>query len=149
MADTIADRIVAAVYARLQSILIAGGYNTDAGKSVYMDRASLDSETIDYPALLVYDLQEDTEALTNSRQRNRLALQVDGFAKDADVRPLVGDVKKAVLLVSDSTISGLCHHLGYDGYSIERPEDGSRFARAEVRFWCEYDENYGDPYTLT
>ena len=149
MTDTIADRIVTAVYSRLQAIQVASGYQTDAGDNVFLDRASLDSESIDYPALLVYDLSEETEELTSGRYRNRLAIQVCAFAKDADVRPLIGDIKKACLLAADTTLAGLAHHLGYSGYTIERPEDGSRFARADVQFWAQYDENYGDPYTLT
>ena len=148
MADTIADRIVAVIVARLQAIKIADGYNTDAGYSVFTDRASLDSESIDYPAILVYDLEEDTEQITSGRQRNRMAIQIAAFAKDSDVRPLIGDIKTACLLASATTLGGLAHHLGYAGYSIERPEDGTRFARAEVQLWAEYDENYGDPYTL-
>lgn len=149
MADTIADRIVTVIATRLEAILVASGFNTDAGLSVYTDTASIDSETIDYPALLVYDLEEDTEPLTNRRQRNRMIVQIVATAKDTDVRPLIGDIKTACLLAADTTLSGLAHHLGYGGYSVERPEDGTRFARAEIQLWAEYDENYGDPYTLT
>lgn len=147
MADTIADRIINAIYARLEAILVSSGFNTDAGKSVYLDQSSLDSEATIYPALLVFDLEETTEELLPRRQRNRLAAKIIGLCKDTDARPLIGDIKTACLL-SDSELGGLCHHLAYDGYSMERQEDGSRFARVEVRLWCEYDEAYGDPYTL-
>ena len=149
MADTISDRIVAAVASRLETILVASGYNTDAGRSVYINKASLDSETIDYPALGVYSSGEDSEQITSRRQRNRMEIQIAALAKDSDIGPLIGDIKTACLLAADTTLSGLAHHLGYGGHSIERPEDGSRFARAEVQLWAEYDENYGDPYTLT
>ena len=149
MADTIADRIVTAIVTRLQTISVANGYTTEAGANVFTDRQGLDSEAVTYPAILVFDLEEESEELVNRRQRNRMTLQIVGFAKDVDVRPLIGDIKASVFDATDTTLSGLAHHLGYAGYTIERPEDGSRFDRADISLWCEYDENYGDPYTLT
>jgi hypothetical protein len=147
VADTIADRIISAIQTRLQTITVANGFSTNAGNAVYLDRASLDSEQT-FPAILVFDLEEESEPLTNRRQRNRMTIQVVGFAQDTDCRPLVGDIKDAVLDATDTHLSGLAHNVGYDGYQIERPEDGSRFARVNVLFNAEYDENYGDPYTL-
>ena len=146
MADTLAQRIVAAVVARLQAITVNGGYQTGAGARVYQNRASLDAETGTFPALLVYDQGEEIEPVTPQRHRCRLTLAVRGFQRDTNTRALVGDVKKAVLL-ADGTLGGLAHHLYYEGFERDEVEDGSRLESVTITFVAEYDETYGDPYT--
>ena len=101
MATSVQEQITNAVVARLQVIKVIDGYNTDLGKKVYTDRSDLMEGADILPAALVFDSEESPELLTNKRYRNLLRLAVDCFSTTTNMRPMLADIKKAVLLAAD------------------------------------------------
>lgn len=148
--DTIAKQNIDAIKTRLQAILVAGGFNTNAGAQVYVGRRSFD-ENDTLPAVTVFDNGEQSEEIGSKRVRNELVVSVEGFAAPSGdsltaTSDLVGDIKKAVLL-DDVSLGGLAQYLGYRGYSAQPPRDGGTISSVLVNFSVVYDERYGDPYT--
>lgn len=147
---TLAQQNIEAIKSRLQAILISGGFNTDAGGQVFVGRRSFD-ENDTLPALAVFDNGEESQELTSMRVRNELVISVEGFvAAGGDALTatsnLVGDIKSSVLL-ADISLGGLSQYLGYRGYQVQPPRDGSGIGSVLVNFSIVYDEGYGAPYT--
>ncbi len=108
MADTKRQQIVDAVKARLQTILTAGGYRTDAGGNVSEWRASDWGQNED-PGLILRDEDWDSSAIGPGYQDHDLHLSVEcvavGTGTAATVRQMAADVLQAAAV--DDTFGGL------------------------------------------
>lgn len=156
MADSIRQKIVDAVEARLETILTSGGYETDIGQNVFVwrdtDRVPFKSDEL--PALVIFDKQcehtEEGEVL--SRHRFRLTMIVDVFADsstgDTFVRKAISDLHKAIGVDQQWTVSGtklaLITRPVMDQIDIEQKEE--IISAARFAFMIEFRTNRWDPY---
>lgn len=146
----ISELIVFAVRDRLQEILVAGGYHTDAGQRVEVGLTFLDDgEDV---VLSVLSGEEESELNGFPRVTNTLEIHVDGHithdGENSEMRAqrLINDIKRAVLRQADRTLGGLCRSVDPFGRSIEYPDDGSRFLSVRVTFSVRYHDTYGAPW---
>lgn len=155
MPQSVAKQILAALDTRLKTILIASGYNTDAGLRVYRGRKSFDwGDPAQFPAISVFDPSDVCEAKHEERNDIALAVHVEahGFADAANptdlAHDLVADIKTA-LFKPDQTLGGLVASIEYKGRDIQLPEeDAGSVVSVRVVADIKYPELYGDPYTV-
>lgn len=97
--DTIRQRIVDALETRLGSIMIAGGYKTDAGENVFKWRDHAVPEA-NLPAILFRDNGETREQDTVNKVSHflELGLQIlaSGETADETIRQIYGDILQAL-----------------------------------------------------
>ena len=163
MADPIKLRIAYAIRARLQTILTASGFNTNAGQRVTIGRQTIDAES-ELPCITIRE--GETEAWANAGKGARAlatggsekvekntAWNIDGYvsatqATNGTQQMLVAaDIEKAMMLGTDLYESGL--RLGPIGLLGSEPftrEDGADGEGIRVKFSTHYTEKYGDPY---
>ena len=146
MADTLRQKLVDKVVARMQTIRTANGYETNLGDNVeeWLTHRQGDEGT----ALGVCDLNNDPELGDKQagRQTNTLKIQlrIFGAQSPAELRRMIGDCMKAVK--KDLRWSGLALWTlpGQDGFII--PNDSFEVAGAAVEFAIEYLSNTFDAY---
>ena len=150
MADSIAKRIIQALESRLQSIVISGGFNTDAGLSVHGGVPVLD-ESVLLPLLILPLPEERGDRETSGRYLNIMRAPVICLINAAtdeayNGQDLLADIKTAVLL-PDVTLGGLSQSVEYKGTEALPREEGSFLVGFIVDFEIEYNEGYGSPDT--
>lgn len=150
MADPVELQIVEAVRERLERIMVANGFFTDAGEHVLISRV-IDSEHDPLPALVVW-LGESTRAASPQTQpgliRRTLTLHVvgvitpDGDDPLADLIKLASDIKRAVYRLDDlRLVDGADDlQLGDDEYFPR--EEGLSEAQVQVNFEVPFFEQY-------
>lgn len=105
MADTKRQKIIDEVIARMQTILVTNGYQSDLGLHVGDCETNWDESEL--PALSVFDLvaEEDGDEngdpeATNAKTTHSLPVQFRIFVKSdtrtSDLRKMIADVKKAI-----------------------------------------------------
>lgn len=130
--------IVDAIVTRLQLILVASGYYTNAGSNVFKWLVSgVDQSQL--PALIVRDVQDDIDSqefLGAADQWTRsLMVEIEALAgpsstTDTTVRQLVVDVYKA--LGGATTLSGNAIDIVGVGDSMVVTQDGRQIAGAKI-----------------
>lgn len=154
--DSIAERALAEVARRLESITVANGYSTDAGLRVFRARRSI-SKT-DLPCVVVWAGQEAIENGDGSHLAYSVVLSiiVDGhvmanqLTTGKTVEGLRADIKRAVLsdrsgALSDSVGNiGLLAILSSDGAPRD---DGGESETVAVQFSASYREAHGNPFS--
>lgn len=98
--DTVRQQIIDAIDTRLQTILIANGYKTDAGLKVFAWREFGLGDT-DLPALVYKDVFDEPDQVTIGNVDNTLTVEVSALAtksatSDQQIREMIADVIKAV-----------------------------------------------------
>ena len=111
MALTIRQQIINAIKTRLQLILLANGYRTNAGALVFVDRKTPQGKD-DLPCLLVFDGTADaSDNVINGRTDYALNISIEaavlGDTLAADQREIVADVLQAIGV--DDTFGGLAY----------------------------------------
>lgn len=155
MADPVAFQIAQALETRLQDILVANGYNTNAGNQVYLGFRQVNpDEVASGPALLIYETddepREDDEDFCQESIID-LNFQVEGihlFEADptSEVLALLWqDISKAVFLSADKTIGGLALSVRRGPRTFAYPEDGGATIGIQQIVTVTYAETYGDP----
>lgn len=159
MADSISELVLEAIATQLETILLANGYNTDAGNNVL--RADRSPENP--PAIVVWDGGEATEEGDGARKgmAMRQVVLVDAHARAArdDTGKVIGalkaDVKRCLLRWARNgsirDVAGLEHGvaLKYEGCDTSARADGAQTEWASLRFVATYKEGYGDPAAET
>jgi hypothetical protein len=151
-------RIVEAVIARLQEILPANGYTSDAGLRVgFADRAADDS----LPCLVVWEGEEEAENADGNHRSmlTTLTVRVDAIVS-ADqectgraLSYLRADVKKALLKYDEPSLRDemgvrFGGPVGYVGATPLPREDGADAEGVSLTFRVRFKEGYGDPYAV-
>lgn len=136
------------VIVRLQAILTASGYNTDAGNQVSNGVRYFQDDTT-FPLITVFSGDEVVEKLLHRTYRCERTVNIEGYVKDAgtptvSVEQLIEDIQRAVEQ-TDVTLGGLVHEIDYTGVEeIEPPAAGSDIAGIQVTYLITYDRTYGD-----
>ena len=156
MTESVSERALSAVKTKLQGILVASGYRTNAGASVFRSTKSI--QTTDLPALVLWDLGETAaDADGNSRSMSiALSIGIDAHiaADQADtglmLEQIKADVKKAVLSFANPALrdsDGTIGPIRYTGCKIGPRAEGDSTEWVSLDFVVTYKEGYGDPYT--
>lgn len=150
MADSIRQRIMTAIDIRLKTILISGGYETNAGSNVYefWDIALQDDEV---PAIIWRDGAENAELLVSTTQDRTLTVELTyhavGATAPATLRKVIADVEKAILV--DYTWGGLAIFTSpvdiVDTFDMEHQE--RRVGACRARFTVLYRTGYLNSYS--
>ena len=144
---SIAKSAFDAIITRLQDILIANGYNTDAGNQVYSGVRFFNDDTT-FPVVTVFSGDEVVEKLTYDSYRSERAVNIEAYVKDAStptgsIEDMIEDIQHAVEL-ADTSLGGLVEVLDYTGVEeIEMPESGSDLAGVRVTYLFTYQREYG------
>jgi hypothetical protein len=152
MPTSIPQQITAALVARAQAILIAGGYNTSAGSRVLVARQALDSS--DLPCVVVWpaemSLVERYIGGTRARWTRRYTLEAVALTDPDDAGSvcewLMADLWQALLGPADPTLGGLVTSIGVEELRAEPRDDGGRTAGASLAVLVEFFAGYGNPY---
>ena len=147
-------QVESAIVTRLQTILIADGYNTDAGNRVTQGRRTFDPSEL--PALSVFiPVVELDDSKPPHAQRNDCLLQlvVEGHITAVDMNmpavdghALISDIKRAMFDSDDRTLGGLVNDFRWQRDVLDIPDDGSHVVHVSVEALAPYPEIYGDPY---
>jgi hypothetical protein len=154
MSLSIAQQINAALKTRAALIRTASGYQTDAGRTVYLGQPAV--ELADLPCVVVRpEGLELLERLLSAGAPARWTRLV-GVEAFAEADPLLdpGDMAEALLadlqtamLSGDETLGGLAQLITFDGGRVLPREDGSRVAGAALTLRIEFWAGYGAPAT--
>jgi ribosomal protein L29 len=155
MADSIRQKIVDAVKARLQGILVSGGYQTDVGANVFVWKGA-DFAADELPACDVRDVRDDIDntVVSTRREHHRLTFEVavavaDGTDSMKTARKAIADVYQAIGVDRLWTVSGtrlaFDTELKSDESGIEQRE--TTLAGAKITFVVSYRTAAFDPYT--
>jgi hypothetical protein len=149
VADTIREKVVQALVARLGNITLANGYNYALGAAVKRCRQSYSEAEM--PALTVWDR---TETATMHYQVMRIAMETDidavvGTTADGAstaAGKVIADIVKAVT-GGDSTLGGVADGILYNSAEPQYHEDGSEYVTVRVSLTLLFRHKAGDPYT--
>lgn len=137
---TVREQVVDAVASRFRQILVANGYNTDVGNSVYIWKDTAFSVE-ELPALNIRDESSDIEDLTNKQETIRLNFRTDIVVSNSNpiptIRAILEDVRKAISV--DETFGGLVLYTRMVGDEIDSVSKEDLIASAFVRFYTVYD----------
>lgn len=160
---TIAARIKAVVFERLQQATVANGYATNMGLQVHRGRLAFAAQDLaDGPRVGFGppdgDQEETSVGRTGRKLRHELRLMVAAQDLDASAHPmdtadaLLGDIKRALLRPDAQPIvhngQPLTETLEYLWAAPEMPGPGEQMVRVAALFSCRYSEIYGDPASV-
>ena len=147
MAESKRQQIVTAIDARLKTIRVVNGYETNAGNNVYEWRSSAMIES-ELPGLIYRDTQE-TEALSIGYQVHTLTIEIEGYvvgnAAPANLRKLIADVIKAIGV--DSLWSALAEDTRSVEETIQVEQEERRIAGTRIKIEVDYRTGIFNPYT--
>ena len=152
MADSIRQRIVDAVDTRLKTILVANGYESNLGRSVFAwhDR-ELAVEVIDLPCIIWRDTDcDDSNATVGTLGYHLHALRMECEILDnRDAIPVmlrkeVADVIKAI--GTDTTWGGLANRTNPISHTLEVNQTEKLEGRATITFQIEFYTSKLNPY---
>lgn len=153
MSESLAERVLCVIEARLRGILQQDGFATSAGRKVF--RALRTLEEADLPALVIWCDGETARGASGNSASMDMELQITidaHVAADQDctgkmLERIRADVKRACLVgrgaLSDEV--GAVGVLTYTGTDMQARSDGGGSEAVAVRFTASYREAYGDP----
>lgn len=142
---TVSAQIGNAIKVRLENILTANGYRTDAGQDVALGWRHQD-DSFPLPNLTV--VETGYEILGDAKRGGNLRIQIEWTVEGlTEIGPsaletlydMEADVIRAVHS-SNPDLDGLVRSLRYTGRNLAGPEEGSRLAAVQVRFISEHAE---------
>lgn len=146
-----AKTAIAAIITRLEDILVAGGYNTNAGNQVYKGVRSFDKDVATFPLLVVFSGDETPlEDGGFGQIAVERSVTIEGWVNDttdavAALEDLVEDVHTAIER-ADITLGGAVDLLQYQGIeALDPPEAGSTLSGLRVSYSFRYQRTYGSP----
>lgn len=150
MADSIRQQIMTAIDTRLKTILVSGGYETNAGNNIY-EFWDIALEEDELPAIIWRDGAEDTELLVSTTQDRRLTveliMQAVGTTAPTTLRKMIADVEKAMLV--DNTWGSLAIFTSpldiTDVFEVDHKE--RRIGACRAKFTVLYRTGYLNSYT--
>lgn len=138
---------------RLQAILVANGYATNAGASVLLGPVPrADGEAL--PFIRLHETDAGAESVLPHRPTAKMRVQfmAEGYAEQAAAasvyatgHALVGDLKKALFGDSASDLNGQALDARLEGYRVLPPEDGSDVVIAQVRGSFSFTDHFNAP----
>lgn len=135
------------IISRLEAILTASGYNTDAGNQVSAGIRYFQDDTT-FPLLAVFSGDEVVEKLLYDTYRSERTVNIEAYVQDAStptisIEELIEDVQQA-MEQSDISLGGLVEVLDYTGIEeIEQPAAGSDIASVRITYLISYQRQYG------
>jgi hypothetical protein len=146
--DTINQRIIDALRARLQSITTANGYNFDLGNKVYEWRVANVHQS-DLPVLVYRDVSCDTDTVEMG-ERHTLRVEIGLQASSANItvaslRKMIADVRRAIGI--DPQWGGLAINTYYRGHVIDIDQAERVIGGATLRIDIVYRTKEWDDYT--
>lgn len=138
---------------RLQAILVANGYATDAGASVAFGSVPRsDGEAVPFIRLLETDAEQESQVPNRPKAKVRVYFMAEGYAEQATAasimatgHTLVGDLKKALFGDTGRDLNGGAIEARLEGYRILPPDDGSDLVVAQVRGSFAFTDDFTSP----
>jgi hypothetical protein len=151
MADSIRQRIAAALDARLKGILVASGYETNLGRNVFAWRVP-DLQEAELPAAIWRDTDCDDSSATigtigfhlHSLKMEIDLREADGTSTPASIRALIADLQKAIGV--DTTWGGLAIRTNPLSSAIVVDQEEKIIGGANVTFTIDFYTRKWDPY---
>ena len=155
MAATKRRQIIEAFRDRLSAITLAGNFNTDVGRVIYLgEQPTLGAQD---PAAIAITVEEDApdpgQGLgggANAAVKTELPVSIHALvfadieAPLVAIEDVIGDIKKAVEL-ADRTLGGLVGELTRGPVRPLEREEGSVVVGATAEYRVVYSEGWGSP----
>jgi hypothetical protein len=150
---TKAYTLITSLLPRLQNVLIANGYATDAGASVaFGPIPRMDGEAMPFIRLLETGAELDSEIRNRPSGKLRVNFVAEAYAEQPTAaslmdtgHTLVGDLKKALFGDPLRDLNGGAIEARLEGYSIVSPEEGSDVVIAQVRGSFTFHDDFTSP----
>jgi len=149
MAETIREQIISAIIARVESIQVANGYNTECGQEV--KRAVRDLESDDLPAVVVWPQTEEVER-RSGRNICTTQVKVEAYMAFGSANPsvaqeqMLGDLIKCVTDPA-APVTPLADSIFYkEGGPAGQPDAGETITAVLATFGVKYSYKIGNPY---
>lgn len=145
--------ILLALESKLQTVLIANGYNTNAGQNVIVDPEALDADALNVPAVRLFEQEATAEQrLPNTTQckvRTTYVVEVVHVVPNTanhtqEAHKVVADVCNA-LFSGKVVIERLPINLTYEGHRILPRQAGSKSVVIQVRGSHVSAESFAQP----
>lgn len=144
---------LASMVPRLQAILTAGGYLTNAGQSVLLGPVPRQpGESL--PFIRLHETDAAAEAAVPMRPTSKIRVQfvAEAFAEESTTanitatgHKLVADLKRALFGDALRDLNGSAIEARLEGYSITQPEEGSDIVIGQVRGSFSFHDNFNSP----
>lgn len=157
MPDTVWQQIRNAIDARLKLILVANGYQTDAGKNVFYWRTTdfkqnEDGTLPDLPAIKYFETTEENETLNMAIESNTIALNIEVLAGGSDdeavktaLDQMYADILKCVGV--DETWGGLALLTEIKAHEVKLEREELLMGSILTVFELKYRHRRWDPFT--
>lgn len=146
MADSKRQQIVTAIDARLKTILISNGYETNVGNNVY-EWWSMPLIESELPGLIYRDTQE-IEALSIGYHIHTLTIEIDAFVvgsnSPSDLRKLIADV--IISIGVDETWGELAEDTRPVEETIQIEQEERKIAAVKIKIEIDYRTGIFNPY---
>lgn len=150
---TKAYTLIASLVPRLQAILIASGYATNAGASVVFGPVPRrDGEAFPFIRLLEIGAEQESQVPNRPKAKVRVNFVVEAYAEQSDAasimstgHTLIGDLKRAMFGDPTRDLNAAAIEARLDGYSIQPPEDGSDVVIAQLRGSFAFTDDFTSP----
>lgn len=148
---TTATEVANEIKARLATISVAGGFNTDIGGTVFQGKVAITDP--DVPCVSVIEGQDEAEHNTG---RSSLVLveqqyALVGYAKcdpadpNATAHKIIRDIKRVIFRAKDASFGGKVRSVQYLGRGIGPRADGAPIVMAVVEIAVVYVEDLSAP----
>lgn len=149
MSSKAAD-IAALVAARVATIKVVNGFNTDIGLRVFRGRMSLNVK--DLPCVILVEEADTVEEVKGTKVRLTQRYVIEGHDNCDPEHPndrahlILKDIKRAIF-GGDLSFNGALrpNDLAYAGRSIAAREDGTSICAASIEIDLTYVEDLADP----
>lgn len=149
--DSIREQIIQAIFARLETITTANGYNVSVADNA--NRAKKNYDEYELPALTLWAGQEVNERLFNVNERKMVIdieslklLENETLTDDAITNQMIADIQKCMGTYS-ATVSDLIDGMNETNTEPIYPDDGSSIISVRVTYEVAYSTVKGDPYS--
>lgn len=145
--------LIASLIPRLQAVRTAGGYATEAGRSVLFGPVPRQPGEA-YPFIRLHETGASTESAVPYRPTAKLRVDfiAEAYAEQADAalvmstgHTLVGDLKRALFGDAGRDLNGQAITAQLEGYSVQPPEEGSNIVVAQVRGSFSFTDHFDAP----
>lgn len=148
MADSIRERILAAMALQLQSLVTARGYDLDLGAQVHRARKAFAMDEL--PAVSLIDGEETVQSEQYGVTTMVMDVTVEahrvGRTNESSHANEVAASIVHNILTADSTWGGLADRTAYQGSQRAFPDEDSTVTSIGVTFQVQYEFKSGDPF---
>lgn len=147
MADSIRERVIQALQAKLEDISLANGYSFDPT----VERAPVEVFDPSLDAVTIWDQDEETVHRASSMVQS-MTVEIQTMREAGEVNfSVIGnqslaDIKRAVFS-DDSTMGGIADGINLESSTIEYPDGSTGIVKTTTDIVVMYSESRGDPAT--